>query len=360
MSMTGGSRGGLNAERGSVRGARELAHGLTYGETLGEVTGTGSSMSRWSSAALVLLAVAAAGVLAAGCATAPDKLGYIVVPHPDDEMQAWPLIEDTPDTYKVFIMLTRGEQTAYCNGRGYDQGSGEAEPHPWPAGKWTSSCEKARQNSFFRFIAGMAEIDSGLPREFSFEGVKGPFDSLGHSICRLDDGDCVTDLTAEVWTSPLGAVVWFNLGDGDLSKEEAEWAITTVRDNRAALGIDSSLPSHSLIGASYSNPGFDGCFLYDHPDHWAVQLALWTTDYGVGQQTAPSCRNDPVVSRHEQVSMKAFDAAFEVAETTRVGTHVVFYGWLFSDEPGYWPGDYDGQDELFHRHQSFWVQYGDS
>lgn len=307
------------------------------------------------------IGVAIIGLMVSGCASDPDKLSYVVVPHPDDEMQAWSLIEDTPDTYKVFIVLTKGEQSAYCNGRGYDEGTGEAEPVPWPGGKWSPSCEQARQESFFRFLTGMAHHDSGLPREFSFAGVKGPFDSLGHPICRIDDrdGDCSTDLTAKVWTSPLAAVVWFNLGDGDLSRQETEWAITTVRDNRAALGIDASLPSTGLIGASYSNPGFEGCFLYDHPDHWAVQLSLWTTDFGVGQQTAPSCRNDPVVSRHEQVSMKAFDAAFETAQTVRVGKHTVFYGWLWSEDPGYWPGDYNGQDELFHRHQSFWVQYGE-
>lgn len=40
--------------------------------------------------------------------------------------------------------------------------------------------------------------------------------------------------------------------------------------------------------------------------------------------------------------------------------HVVFYGWLQSDDPGYWRGDYDGRDELFHRSQSFWVQYDNS
>ena len=300
--------------------------------------------------------------MVSGCASDPSKLSYVVVPHPDDEMQAWSLIEDTPDIYKVFIVLTRGEQTAYCNGRGYDEATGEAEPYPWPGGKWSTSCEQARQESFFRFLEGMAEHDNGLPREFASAGVKGPFDALGHSICRLDDiddTDCIVDLTAEVWTAPRGAVVWFNLGDGDLSEDEARWAVTTVRDNRAALGIDATLPAAGLIGASYSNPGFEGCFIYDHPDHWAVQLALWTTDFGVGRQTAPSCRNDPVVSRHEQVSMEAFDAAFETAQTTRIGKHTVFYGWLFRDDPGYWPGDYDGQDELFHRHQSFWVQYGE-
>lgn len=304
--------------------------------------------------------VAVIALVASGCAAAPDKLSYIVVPHPDDEMQAWSLIEDTPDTYKVFIMLTRGEQTAYCRAPGYNAGTGEAEPFPWPNGKFTPSCEAARQNSFFNFVTAMAASDSGLPREFKFEGIKGPFDSLGSTICRYDDGDCVADLTAAVWTSSQAAVVWFNLGDGDVTADEAAWAITTVRDNRGALGIDGSLPSHSLIGASFWNARHAGCFVYEHLDHRAVQEALWSTDFGVGYQAVATCRSDPSASRHEEVTAAAFDAAFETDGFDRIGKHVVFYGWLWSDDPGYWPGDYDGQGELFHRHQSFWVVHGDS
>lgn len=31
----------------------------------------------------------------------PNKMSYIAVPHPDDEMQAWSLIEDSPDNYQL-------------------------------------------------------------------------------------------------------------------------------------------------------------------------------------------------------------------------------------------------------------------
>ena len=306
------------------------------------------------------VAAAVVGLFGSACASSPDKLSYIAVPHPDDEMQAWSLIQDSPDIYKVFIVMTKGEQTGFCDSPGFDEGTGEAPPFPWPRGKWTPSCEAARQNSFFDFMTGMASRDNGLPSSFAFEGVKGPFDSLGHAICRHDEGGCISDLTAEVWTSSAAAVVWFNLGDGDLTTEEVEWAIATVRDNRSALGIDSSLPDHNLIGASFWNIGHRDCFIYEHDDHYAVQEALWRTDFGVGHQLGASCQSDPDVSRDEQVSQRLFDAAFETAEWVRVGQHVVHYGWLWSDHPGYWAGDYTGQDELFHRRQWFWVQYGDS
>ncbi|WP_420442802.1 hypothetical protein [Candidatus Poriferisodalis sp.] len=289
-----------------------------------------------------------------------DEMSYIVVPHPDDEMQAWSLIEDSPDAYKVFIMLTIGEQTAYCASPGYDEGTGEASPSPWPAGKWTSSCESARQNSFFDFIAAMADSDDGLPSSFTFEGVKGPFDSLGYTICRHDAEGCVSDRTAKVWISEVAAVVWFNLGDGDLTDEEVEWAVKTVRDNRSTLGINKSLPNGSLIGASYWNSSYSGCFVYTHDDHLAVYEALWDTDFDIGYQAAASCDSDPGVARVAQVSYAHFDDAFETSGSSRLGAHVVNYGWLWGEGPGYWPGDYSGQGELFHRDQAFRVRFSSS
>ena len=64
---------------------------------------------------LTVMLVFAVAVAASGCSGGgPDKVSYIVVPHPDDEMQAWSLIENTPDIYEVYIVMTRGEQSFYC------------------------------------------------------------------------------------------------------------------------------------------------------------------------------------------------------------------------------------------------------
>ena len=311
--------------------------------------------------ATLIMVLALAAALAActplAAASGPNKMSYVVVPHPDDEIQAWSLIENSTGNYKVFIVLNRGEQSFYCGSQGYDEGTGEISPDPWPQGKWTPSCESARTNSFFGFMEAMARTDSALPASFTYAGVKGPFDSLGTEVCRFDDGDCVSDRTAEVWTSYIAAVVWFNLGDGDVTADEVRWAITTVRDNRTALGINDTLRNHNLIGAGYWNDTHPGCSDYAHADHGAVHEALWNTDFDVGYQAVPTCKSDPNVTRIEEVSYEHFHDAFEVSGNTRVGWHPVHYGWLMSGDPGYWRGDYESQDFEFHRTQHFWIRF---
>jgi len=348
--------------------------------TVVEGSKTWRSASWW---ALLGIGFVVAGLLLSACSSGLNRLSsvsYIVVPHPDDEMQAWSLIEDTPDTYKVFIMLTRGEQTAYCGSPGLDEGTGEAAPTPWPQGRWTASCEEARVNSFFDFISGMAGNEQGLPAAFDELGAQGPFGANGATICRFDDNDCIEDRSALVWSSSLATVVWFNLGDGDLTAEEAAWAIAAVRDNQAVLGIDAVIEGlqpgdvqvpeeqqgdgrpaeRQLIGASYWNSSHPGCFVYEHADHLAVREALWNTDFGLGEQIVATCGSDPEASLSAEVTQARFDDAFEISGTERIGAHVVYYGWLWSDSPGYWAGDHTGQDELFHRRQAFWVRYADS
>lgn len=288
-----------------------------------------------------------------------DAVSYVAIPHPDDEMQAWSLIENTPDTFKVFVIFTRGEATAYCAEPAHDPRTGELPPVPLPEGKHSPSCEAARKEAFFGFLTAMADDDPSLPASFVYEGVQGPFDRRGYRLCRFDGDDCVSDRTAEVYSSSRGSIAWFNLGDADLTAEEVEWALTTVRDNAAAFGIDTSLESRSLIGASYWNHSHPECASYAHDDHRAVHEALWDTDFAVGYQAAATCAADPRASVERHVSMTSFDTAFRVSGEQRIGAHPVHYGWLAADAPGYWPGDYEGQDKVFHRKQSFWVRFGE-
>ncbi|MCS5713218.1 hypothetical protein NVV95_01490 [Herbiconiux sp. CPCC 205716] len=49
--------------------------------------------------------------LAPSASDPPRGTVVVVVPHPDDEFQAWSLL----DGYTVFVVLTRGEQTQYCD-----------------------------------------------------------------------------------------------------------------------------------------------------------------------------------------------------------------------------------------------------
>ena len=285
--------------------------------------------------------------------------GYIGIPHPVDEMQAWSLIENTPDTFKVFVIFTRGEATAYCAESAYDPGTGELPPTPLPEGKHTRSCEEARRNAFLGFMAAMAGDDPSIPQSFDYQGLAGPFESRGFTLCRFDGEACVSDRTAAVYTSPQASIAWFNLGDGDLTAGEVEWALATVRDNAPRFGIDASLQSTSQIGASYWNDSYPECATYAHDDHRSVHEALWQIDFGLGHQAVATCAADPRVSLERHVSAASFDAAFRVSGVQRIGAHPVHYGWLAADAPGYWPGDYEGQAEVFHRKQSFWVRFGE-
>lgn len=144
-----------------------------------------------------------------------------------------------------------------------------------------------------------------------------------------------------------------------MTSDEVTWALMTVRDNAAVLGIDEALPGRGLFGAGYWNESWPECFVYEHGDHEAVHVALWHTDFGLGYQAAATCRIDPEASLRADVSADLFESAFATSGPMRVGSHVVNYGWLFDDAPGYWPGDPSGQDELFHREQTFWVRFGE-
>lgn len=289
-------------------------------------------------------------------ASAAERVAYIAVPHPDDEFQVWSLVEDTPEDYKVFITMTHGEATTYCEPAGYArsyQPGLERPADPAPTGRWTSSCSRARLGSHVRYFRDMAAADDSVPGALTDLGTKGPFPADGVGLCRTDASTSCTDAqrTARVWRDAhgRGALVVFDLGDGDLTSAEVAWAIRTVRDHRGALGLDTSLPDSHLLG-TYANAD-PACFLYPNADHEAVHTALSTTDFGLGHQSAATCAADPDADRSAVVSAAGADAAFRLSGQRRVGAHVSNYGWL--EDPHY-ALDRTGQSQLFHTHQHFW------
>jgi hypothetical protein len=150
-----------------------------------------------------------------------------------------------------------------------------------------------------------------------------------------------------------GALVSFNLGDGDLTSHEVAWAVKTVQHNREALGIESTRPNGAIIGGSFFNRG-RACVSYPNPDHRAVQKALRDVDFEAGIQAAPTCEGDPRATLARTVSKRSADAAFEVGrDGARLGAHTRNYGWL---SHRYYPLDRQGQSEVFHTHQHFWVR----
>lgn len=290
----------------------------------------------------------------------PRAVTYTVVPHPDDEFQTWSLIEDTPDQYKVFVVMTQGEQTQYCDAEqyalGYQAGL-EAPASPLPDGRWGPRCAEARTNSLIDYISDMSQTDITIPGDFGAPTTVGPFPAEPGTVCRADGPVCTSeDHSAQVWVDRQGrgAVVMLNLGDGDLTADEVRWGVATVIANRQVLGLDTVLPNGGIFG-SFANSRYD-CFSYPHPDHIAVHDALWSTDFGAGPQLAATCEDDPSRAIDRRVSDEVTDAGFAVDDTgRRLGAHTYNYGWLSGE---YYPVDRDGQSELFTQNQYFWTRFG--
>lgn len=300
------------------------------------------------------------GVAARSGGSLPSATTYVVLPHPDDEFQAWSLLEHRPDRYEVLIALTHGEQSAYCRPDlpGYRPGI-EPAPSPLPTGQGEPSCDEARLTSFRGFVEDMARADDSLPGSFTDLGTRGPFPTGGVALCR-DDGDvpCRSVATARVWRDDRGrgALVVFDLGDGDLTAEEVGWALRTVRDQGPALGLGDAPPAGDVVGAYASVPG-DG-FPYPHPDHLAVRQALTEVDLGMGRQRGATSRGDPGVALVRDVGEASARTAFGRTDDGRAaGAHDRWYGWLWvQDDPpaDAYPLDREGQGALFHTRQYFW------
>jgi hypothetical protein len=284
----------------------------------------------------------------------------IVVPHPDDEFQTWSLVENTPNEYKVFVVLTHGEETQFCDPDGYRRGlqAGlEPIPTPTPEGKRTLSCEQARMSSLRNYLRHMMESDPTIPGRFGAERMSAVLPLAGTAVCRDDNGvaacsDQLRRATTWVDTEGRGAIVSFNLGDGDLTSAEATWALRRVVDSRDQLGLDTGLPIRAMIGAFANSDS--GCYPYPHPDHVAVHDALWRTEYGPWPRLAATCHLDPAAELTARVTDRSAQAAFEIAsDGARVGAHVGSYGWLHDT---HYPLSHWMQSTLFMQVQSFWVR----
>jgi hypothetical protein len=299
--------------------------------------------------------------------TPKKQLAYVVIPHPDDEFEAWSMIEKSADNYPVFVLLTHGEETNGCTTAGKDWYQGDLGEYvfgnPWQ-GKWNPACDAARLASYHVFLDRMAQVDPSLPDKpayvgrFCFDGKT----SDGSAPSRIDNGVRRTSSCAEVYASSLGARVIFDLGDTDLTSPEVIWALQAVRTNRARLTIPR-LPELEVLAAAFYNatapnsgvPAYAECDYYGHPDHHAIHAALWDTHVGAGPQYVRTCDSDPDVAgtsgRTSYVDSDIQSAAFAVEASTkqRRGASAVAYGWL---NPAYYDTCTSGCG--FSKKQSFW------
>lgn len=311
--------------------------------------------------AVILGVTVSAPYVAQARAPHQQSVTVFVSPHPDDEFQMWSLVEQRPLEYKIFVTLTFGEESGFCDpdtaGEALQEDLGEVSPQPFPEGKWTRSCEEARAEALLGFLEQMSKADPTIPGSF---GAPETFEMTvpdGVSICRTDDGVeiCGADQRrVTIWhdSEDRGAVVFFNLGDGDVTVEETQAAISATLQSREEWRLAPELPVGALVGA-FANAG-TRCYSYPHPDHLVVETTLWNVDFASGPQLGATC----FVGRRQDmsafVSAENSQAGFELGDDrTRIGAHARHYGWLHHDV---YPLA-TSQANLFHRMQSFWVRF---
>ena len=273
----------------------------------------------------------------------PLRIVYVVVPHPDDELQGWSLVQDRANAYPVFVLCTHGENTAAADGHAHQPELGEWTPPPQPWGERGSETVRAqRLASFHVFLDAMAGVDRYLDRDLVDHGE------------RADGPGRFT-----VHVGRRSARVVFDGGDGRLTPQFVTAALQRTRALRS-----THLPVQEedfVVGAAYLSTS-PGSFRYTHPDHRAVHAALWDTDQGVpGPQWCRTATADPDVvrtgGRTEQVAATTYAAVMGIApDGRRTGLLQVFYGWL--GPPGGWPAGETDARTMWSRQQSFWRRFG--
>lgn len=321
------------------------------------------SAAKWAAVLLTMVVMVLGLSVAAPARSDELKAASIyLIPHADDEFQLWSMFEESATDFKILVVLTRGEQTQYCEPDAWraalQEERGELAPVPAPDGRWTTQCESARTNSLLGFLTQMGQSDPGIPGDFAAAKTFGPLEGDAKEFCRVDAGEpncSAGNREVTVWldAQDRGAVVQFNLGDGDLTAQRVTWAMHALLANRAEWDLAPEIPVRSIVGA-FANDGTQPCYPYPHADHVAVHEALWNVDFGVGPQLAATCLRDSRQSITRVVRQAASEAAFgEGPDGERLGAHGRNYGWLHSDvyQLAFW------DEDLFHRVQSFWVRF---
>ena len=270
---------------------------------------------------------------------APSRILYIVVPHPDDELEAWSLVEDNAEDYLVFVLCTHGERTAMADGRGHQPHLGERTPQPQPwGGPGSDTVRRQRLDSFTTFLDEASALEAHLDHDLVDHGA-------------LLDGPSPFTLAV----GARSARVVFDGGDGRLTPQFVTAALQRTRELRTThLPVQDE---HAAVGAAYWNTT-PGSVRYVHPDHRAVHEALWHTDQGLpGGQWCRTGSADPDAARTEEITPARYEALMGLApDGRRTGLFQVVYGWL-GPPAGWLPGDTDART-MWSRSQSFWRRFG--
>ncbi len=267
--------------------------------------------------------------------TARAGLLYVVIPHPDDELEAWSMVEGNADDYVVFVLCTHGERTAMSRGAGHQPQLGEHTPQPQPWGPpGSGTVRRQRLSSFTAFLDEVSLLDPHLESGLVDHGV-------------LTDGPSPFTLAV----GRTSARVVFDGGDGTLTR-----AFVTAALQRTRALRETHLPvsaERAVVGAAYWND-LPGSVRYVHPDHRAVHEALWHTDQGVpGPQWCRTASVDPDATLARQITPAMYEALMGIApDGWRTGLFQDVYGWL--GPPQGWAAGETDATAVFSRTQSFW------
>jgi LmbE family N-acetylglucosaminyl deacetylase len=266
-------------------------------------------------------------------ATTKSQMSYIFVAHPDDEMAAWSTIENSSGNYHVFVVLTRGGHTGYCENPASKPGMDQYPPAP----RDSEACKENRIESWHKFLNRAAATDPFL------------------DVLPADSPD-VSDVDAsagrfDVWVGAKSARVVFDFPDGGLQSQNLVTANELVRSMKGSLLPD--LPDFQAMAASFWNANYPNCRRYDHPDHRAVHVGVYQNDLDTQVQRGRTCATDPDAVYFRQVSANNWRTLAGSPDFLENGGDPgIFrqsYGWL-RDE---WEMSED-ESMHFSRQQSFW------
>lgn len=267
-------------------------------------------------------------------ATSKSQMSYIFIAHPDDEIASWSTIEQSSGNYHVFVLLTRGGHTGYCEN---PQNKPGIDNYP-ATSRDSEACKQNRIMSFHRFLNRAAATDPYLD----------VLDAAAPTVSDVDPGAG----RFEVWAGPNSARVVFDFADGGLRAADLLAANELVRELKGSVLPD--LPDYQALAASFWNAHYPDCAVYEHPDHRAVHVGVFENDLDTTVRRGRTCASDPDAVYFRVVSEATWRTLagspdFLVAREGDPGIYRESYGWL---SPG-WVMTED-ESSIISRTQSFW------
>ena len=280
-------------------------------------------------------------------------LRYNLIAHPDDELAARAVNgPKDPRRYDVYILLTRGEGTSYCNGEPINHQWADVEFTPLPQPRplaYTEACKSHRLQSWAEF---MNREGSGSVGSYT-RMTGGPISFQGREIpVPTTVSEAGAEVQADYYDIAVGADsarVVFDLGA--LTPDEVLWAF---EQTRTRLSLFPTNTEGDIVGASFVNTTSVG-YPNAHPDHVAIHDLLETVDLELpGSQMSSVGHEQPGRTFGGTVpdycAMMCHPGLSGQFQTTAVGTFQWAYGWLDS---GVWPAGELDVYAGFSRYQSF-------